>query len=69
MKENVEFVVVLFPVKPSAKVPPVGASWLTCARASVKSLVFTFAPTSVEVAGCSVCDRETEALTSGSKMP
>ena len=63
---NEELFVVRFPVKPRVKKPPVGASWVTCARPSVESVVFTAAPESADVAGCSVWERETEAVARGS---
>ncbi len=65
-KLNEELFVVLFAVKPRAKTPPVGASWLICERASDESVVFTRAPESADVAGCSRCERESKAVTSGS---
>ena len=63
---NEELFVVRFAVKPRAKTPPVGASWDTCARPSVESVVFTAAPERADVAGCSEWERETEAVARGS---
>src|SRR5438876_1524868 len=68
-KKNVELVEVRLPVKPSEKVPPVGASCVTRAEKSVVSLVVTCAPESCEAAGCSLCARVKAASASGSKIP
>jgi hypothetical protein len=57
---------VLLPVKPREKTPPVGASCEIDARASEESMVLTAAPTSCEVGGCSEWEREIEASSSGS---